>query len=787
MFIPKTASDRVVDLHLAQRTRTTAKPSSNSIHERFRIRPWARGRLSALFLMSFLGLLVTQARADDHGDTRSTATNVGLPSATAGAIQFAGDYDYFRFTVPSSQNITANTTGATDTFGDLFDVNGSLLASNDDANGSLNFSIAIQLNAGTYYVRVRHYSSGVNTGSYQLLLSGSVVPPPVTDDHGNTITSATAVNMPSTTSGAIQFAGDYDCFRFSISGGMNVTACSAGSTDTVGELLDSAGAIVVSNDDGPDGTRNFSMTRQLNAGTYYVRVRHYSSSANSGAYQLLLSGSGAPPPVTDDHGNTIATATSVSVPSTTSGAINFAGDYDYFRFTISEVRNFTATTQGSTDTFGDLLNAAGTVLVSNDDANGSTNFLINYQLNAGTYYVRVRHYYNYIASGQYQLLLSVLPPADDHSNSYSSATNISVPSSTAGVINYMGDYDLFQFTLTTAKEITVSTTGNTDTQGRLQDSGHVNIGYNDDFNGSSNFSIVRTLNPGTYFVQVNHHNPSATSGNYQLVLAAATPQTPVIEVVGNGSIIANGDSTPTAQDNTYFGESLYLGHSIERDFVINNRGGNTLVLNGNPPVVLTWLGQLNIFSDEFVVLNQPALSIPPGGSSSFRVRYLSKHWALNTMDEAVVRISSNAGNFDCIIRGKAPTQEDVVANTFESATDVTSMLNNLLTTNPGEILQTGGEIDYNGDIDMYTFTVTTATPRHWVVFTRRIAANAATDTMVTLYNSQRIQIASDDDGNGNGQFKIDRILAPGTYYYSITNKPGTVTPSVPFWIDYIYE
>lgn len=745
--------------------------------------------MSALFLMSFLGLLVTHAQADDHGDTRSTATNVGLPSTTAGAIQFAGDYDYFRFTVPSNQSITANTTGAIDTFGDLFDVNGSLLASNDDADGinNRNFSITRQLNTGTYYVRVRHYSSIANSGAYQLLLSGTVVPPPVTDDHGNTIATATVVNMPSTTSGAIHFAGDYDCFRFSISGSMNVTACSAGSIDTYGELLDSAGVILVSNDDGPDGSRNFLMTRQLNTGTYYVRVRHYSLSANSGAYQLLLSGAAAPPPVTDDHGNTIATATAVDVPSTTSGAIHFAGDYDCFRFTISEVRNFTATTQGSTDTFGDLLDAAGTVLVSNDDANGSINFSINYQLSAGTYYIRVRHYYNYIASGAYQLLLSASPPADDHSNSYSSATNISVPSSTAGAINYMGDWDLFKFTLTVAKEITVSTTGNTDTQGRLRDSSYMIIGYNDDFNGSSNFSIVRTLNPGTYFVAVNHHSYSATSGNYQLVITAATPQIPVIEVVGNGSIIPNGDSTPTAQDNTYFGESLYLGHSIERDFVINNRGGNTLVLTGNPPVVLTLVGHLNIFSNEFVVLNQPASSIPPGGSSSFRVRYLSRHWDPNTMDQAVIRISSNAGNFYCMIRGKAPTQEDVIANTFESATDVTSMLNNLLTTNPGAILQTGGEIDYNGDIDMYTFRVTTATPRHWVVFTQKIAAYAATDTIVTLYNSQRIQIASDDDGNGNGQFKMDRILAPGTYYYSITNKPGTVTPSVPFWIDYIYE
>lgn len=659
MFIPKTASDRVADLHLAQRTRTTAIPSSKPIHEGSCLWPWARGRLSALFLMSCLGLLVTQARADDHGDTRSTATNVGLPSATAGAIQFAGDYDYFRFTVPSSQNITANTTGATDTFGDLFDVNGSLLASNDDANGSLNFSIAIQLNAGTYYVRVRHYSSSVNTGSYQLLLSGSVVPPPVTDDHGNTITSATAVNMPSTTSGAIQFAGDYDCFRFSISGVMNVTACSSGITDTVGEMLDSAGAILVSNDDGPDGTRNFSMTRQLNAGTYYVRVRHYSSSANSGAYQLLLSGAAAPPPVTDDHGNTIATATVVNVPSTTSGAIQFAGDYDCFRFTLSGAQNFTATTTGSTDTFGDLLDSSGGVLISNDDANGSTNFLITRQLNAGSYCVRVRHY-----------------------------------------------------------------------------------------------------------------SSSATSGAYQLVLIATNAGVPVMVVRGNGNVITNGDASPSESDNTDFGIAQYWGDYTERDFVIQNNGNATLLLTGNPAVSV-----VGPFSPDFSVITQPQATIAPGGVSSFRVRFFPNSAGTitgqRTYHPASLNISSNASTFSCTIQGSPALLYDDRGNTFAVASDL-GIVDRF---NIGTGIASFPSINYINDADMFRFTVQASSLQV------EMHTSGSTDTYGTLYNSAGTVMATDDNSGGGSQFLIRKTLPAGTYYFSVSGKPGSsVTGQYNLWL-----
>ena len=124
--------------------------------------------------------VVQTARADDHGDTLSTATSVALPSETAGALarrqrsratpssDSGTDADWFRFEVAASGELTAETTGGLDTVGALYDADGNRFAFNDDSDGSLNFRIQRQLDAGTYYVKVESFGNG--TGSYTLRL-----------------------------------------------------------------------------------------------------------------------------------------------------------------------------------------------------------------------------------------------------------------------------------------------------------------------------------------------------------------------------------------------------------------------------------------------------------------------------------------------------------------------------------------------------------------------------------------------------------------------------------------
>lgn len=104
---------------------------------------------------------------DSGNNTRAGATSIALNSSANGAINPAGDIDYWVFTLPAAGQVRISTTGPTDTLGALESANGSPIAENDDGPGDLNFVIEQSLAAGTYYVRVEGFG-GVTTGNYTL-------------------------------------------------------------------------------------------------------------------------------------------------------------------------------------------------------------------------------------------------------------------------------------------------------------------------------------------------------------------------------------------------------------------------------------------------------------------------------------------------------------------------------------------------------------------------------------------------------------------------------------------
>jgi hypothetical protein len=115
-------------------------------------------------------LRVTQGAfiEDGHGNTIVTATPINPNSSTQAQVDPSGDNDFFRVDVPAAGTLTVYTTGSTDTFGYLLDDHGTIVYSDDDGGSGGNFLITQQVTAGTYYVRVRHYSSS-GTGPYTLV------------------------------------------------------------------------------------------------------------------------------------------------------------------------------------------------------------------------------------------------------------------------------------------------------------------------------------------------------------------------------------------------------------------------------------------------------------------------------------------------------------------------------------------------------------------------------------------------------------------------------------------
>ena len=137
--------------------------------------------------------VVVSSSSDDHGDTRATATPIGSNSSTPGTLN-RGDLDYFRLVLSARTTLTAESTGNTDTVGQLEASDGSVIASNDDGAGSgVNFRIREEVSAGTYYIQVRGYSPD-DAGPYTLVVSSAGTPSEIPD---------LVVESPAVSSGAV--------------------------------------------------------------------------------------------------------------------------------------------------------------------------------------------------------------------------------------------------------------------------------------------------------------------------------------------------------------------------------------------------------------------------------------------------------------------------------------------------------------------------------------------------------------------------------------------------------
>ena len=96
------------------------------------------------------------------------------------------------------------------------------------------------------------------------------------------------------TSRNIDYAGDIDVYRFFVASSSTVHVWTTGTTDTVGLLMDSAGAHLEANDDESSASTNMGITKSLDAGTYYIAVGAWDPNG-VGGYTLNLSAGSASP------------------------------------------------------------------------------------------------------------------------------------------------------------------------------------------------------------------------------------------------------------------------------------------------------------------------------------------------------------------------------------------------------------------------------------------------------------------------------------------------------------
>lgn len=364
---------------------------------------------------------------DAISDTASGAQAVSIGQTITGqAIDFNGDYDYYRITPQGGRfargnaGIVAYTTGNTDTYIEVFgpgDPN-TELTRNDDSDG-FNARVEFPAQAGqTYWVMVRGFGS--NTGSYTLFFESDEIAVDRFEPNNSSSQAAQIAANDSSYEVNLGAVGDEDWYTLVVpSGGggsgsmqtLNIETLS--SLDTRMTVYDQNMRQIASDDDGGEGFNARVMVPLGNRSqTVFVQVRGFSSST-TGEYTLRVSRDQV---ATDEYEPDDSMQQAGPAPFNMPPQVrtlSTPSDQDWVRIDLSASRyprggTVILETLGSTDTYLELHDQNGNQLATSDDDGEGLNGRIQMRLQPGTYFLKVRPFGSGGNNSEYTLAASMM-------------------------------------------------------------------------------------------------------------------------------------------------------------------------------------------------------------------------------------------------------------------------------------------------------------------------------------------------------------------------------------------
>ena len=334
-------------------------------------------------------------------------------------------------------------------------------------------------------------------------------------EHGGTTATATTLTLGTPLGGSIDTGADEDYFKLVLSSAQTILVWTSGDLDTVGELQDSGGMELESNDYGglPEGPHNFVIWRAVQDGTYYLKVS--SGDAKMGAYVLHS--------IAIQDTTSTSNAVTVSPDSSTPALAEKSLDFDYFKLTLAAETDLIIRTTGS------VLWTSIWVLDNRQTEIGSNSFgllpprgthaVIRRNLAAGTYFIEVL-VLPIGPLGPYTLHTTrVREPGD----AVADAIPLVLHRAEGGNIDATSDADYFRIDVGDTTHVRLRAVSETvDIDGELLDSGgqplQANFYEETLLSGEAMaFTLRRTLDAGTYYIKVTRSG-GAETGPYTILM-----------------------------------------------------------------------------------------------------------------------------------------------------------------------------------------------------------------------------------------------------------------------------
>lgn len=339
------------------------------------VKPW---------IQSYIGGVTTPV--DDYPNTTTNAPTLALNSSLTGNLETGGDVDVFKVMLTAAGTVTITSNGSTDAVGTLLSSTGATIGSDDNSAGSPNFKLTYTATAATtLFVKVSGKTTAT-TGGYGLSAAFSASTSIVPDIDVRAGTTVVPVN------GSIDF-GTRTVNSTALNRTITIANTGKAALALNGVSISGSGFSVVTQPAksvAAAKTTSFVVAfKPTSAGAQSATLTISSNDPDENPFTINLTGTGQG--AGDDHGNTFATATAISVPGTKTGVVNTGTDLDFFKFTLTSARTLTIKSTGSLDTWGTLYDANGNELDYADDST-DYNFVMVESLPAGTYYVSVEGY-----------------------------------------------------------------------------------------------------------------------------------------------------------------------------------------------------------------------------------------------------------------------------------------------------------------------------------------------------------------------------------------------------------